>query len=189
MKIGIPPSSYSASFELQGYFPFTIDLHLGIDNQKVIKVTLHKIPLKIEDDKNLTEAVKLYQQGKYQAAIDSFKKLIDEFPKNPAVYSNLGIAYLRNNDIDQAIVFLNKAIDLKPDSAQAFLALGECYLRKNDQEKAIEAFERALTIQPEDARAQYDLGLIFYKNNRMEEAIVAFENAIKWGPKLSSAFY
>lgn len=189
VKIGLPPSAYSATFETDGYFPYSMDLRLGMDDQKAIKVSLQKIPPKIEDDKDLAEGVDLYQQGRYPEAIEVFKRLIEKFPKNPAAFAYLGVAYLRNKDCDLAIASLVRAIDLKPDMAHAYLALGESYLMKNDLDKAVESIERALKIQPEDARTHYDLGLLYYKTDRMDDAIAAFEKAVSLEPKLSSAFY
>lgn len=189
VKIGLPPSTYTATFETEGYFPYSLDVNLGIDDQKAVKVTLKKIPPKIGDDKNLAEGIDLYQQGRYQEAIDAFHKLIETFPGNPSVYAYLGIAYLRNKEIDQAIAFLSKAVDLNTDFAPAYLALGESYLMKNDHDKAVESIQRALKIQPENAPAHYDLGLLYYKIDKVEEAVAEFEKAIALDPKLSSAFY
>jgi len=189
VKIGLPPSTYSATFEAEGYFPYSLDVRLGIDDQRAVKVTLQKIPPKIGDDKNLAEGIDLYQQGRYPEAIDAFKALAEKFPKNPAVFAYLGVASLRNKDADQAIDYLNKAVGLNPNFAQAYLALGESYLMKNDQDKAVESIQMAVKIQPEDARARYDLGLLFYKIDKMDDAVTAFEKAVALDPKFSSAFY
>jgi len=189
VKIGIPPADYDVIVELEGYIPFKTELQLGIEDEKIIKVVLQKIPLKIEDDRGFAEGIDLYQRGKYQDAVQSFQKQAMSFPQNPGVYYNLGISYLRTNDVDRAIDCLNKARELKPDMIEVYLALGECYLAKSELDKAINAFEQALIIQPNSAPALYNIGLIYYKNDRTDDAISAFEKAVERNPELSSAYY
>lgn len=41
---------------------------------------------------------------------------MEKIPDSVEIYYNLGLSYLRNGDIDEAILSFEKAIELKPDS-------------------------------------------------------------------------
>jgi tetratricopeptide (TPR) repeat protein len=87
-----------------------------------------------------------FWQGSYDKAIESLNKVIEKFPSDVEGYYNLGLAYLRKEEIDQAIASLEKATELSPDITQVHLALDECYFNKEETEKALEILKERLNI-------------------------------------------
>jgi len=189
IKIGIPPSLYSVRVELDGYFSFKTRFRVRLGMEESMKITLEKIPPKIDEDKNLAEGTDFFKQGKYQEAIKSFEKVTYRFPENSQAFYNLGLSHLRSGDIDEAIISLEKVIELKPDLVEAYFALGECYFNKEDNDKAMAAFSKASELQPDNAKAYYNLGIIYYKYNKTEEAFISFEKSIELNPEFSSVYY
>lgn len=189
IKIGIPPSLYLVRVELDGYFSLKTRFRVRLGMEESLKITLEKIPPKINEDKNLAEGTDFFKQGKYQEAIKSFEKVAYKFPENSQAFYNLGLSHLRSGDIDEAIISIEKAIELKPDSVEAYFALGECYFTKEDSDKAMAAFSKASELQPDNAKAYYNLGIIYYKYNKTEEALISFEKSIELNPEFSSFYY
>lgn len=189
IKIGIPPSLYLVRVELDGYFSLKTRFRVRLGMEESLKITLEKIPPKINEDKNLAEGTDFFKQGKYQEAIKSFEKVAYKFPENSQAFFNLGLSHLRSGDIDEAIISIEKAIELKPDLVEAYFALGECYFTKEDSDKAMAAFSKASELQPDNAKAYYNLGIIYYKYNKTEEALISFEKSIELNPEFSSFYY
>ncbi|MDH7513087.1 MAG: tetratricopeptide repeat protein [Clostridiales bacterium] len=189
IKVGIPPSAYKASFELEGYFPFETQLVVSIGMEEKVVITLKKIPPKIDDDEDFVAGINFFNAGNYQEAIDAFLKAAERFPENVEPFYNLGISYLRNGNPESAISPMEKVIKMKPDTVEAYFALGECYFNLGQSEKALEAFSKATNFDPHNAKAYYNLGILYYKYDKTDEALGYLEKAIELDPKLSSAYY
>ncbi len=189
IKVGIPPSAYKASFELEGYFPFESQLVVHVGTEEKVAITLKKIPPKIDDDEGFAAGINFFNAGKYQEAIDAFLKVAERFPENVEPFYNLGVCYLRNGNPESAVGPLEKVIQLKPETVEAYFALGECYFNLGQSEKALAAFSKATNFDPNNAKAYYNLGIIYYKYDKTDEALGFLEKAIALDPKLSSAYY
>lgn len=189
IKVGIPPSVYLITVELEGYFLLQSQVRIQLGVKENLQITLKKIPPRLDEDKDLEEGVNFFNDGRYDEAIESFKRVIEKFPDNYEGYNNLGLSYLKNNNLDQAVDTLEKAIGLKPDSPSVYFALGESYFAKGESEKAIRSFSEAIELDPDNPMAFYNLGIIYYRQDENEEAIRAFDRAIELNQELSSAYY
>jgi tetratricopeptide (TPR) repeat protein len=189
VKVGVPPSFYRVTVQLEGYFPFESQIRIRLGMTDNIEIKLEKIPPQINKDKDLSEGIDFYNERKYDEAIASFEKVIEKFPSNTEGYYNLGLAYMRKGDVDRAIECLEKAVELKSAGIEPYLALGESYFKKGDSEKAEDNFKLAIEFQPENPKAHYNLGIVFYKLDKTEDALNAFDKAIELNPELSSACY
>lgn len=189
IKVGIPPNVYKVRVELEGYFPLESQARIRFGFTENLQITMMKIPPRLDEDKDLAEGVNSFNEGKYDEAIASFKKVIEKFPENYEGYYNLGLAYLEKQEINQAIPALEKATEINPESLPAYFALGEGYFAKGDSEKATQNFSKAIELGPDNPMAYYNLGIIYYKLDKMEEALSAFNKTIELNPELSSAYY
>lgn len=190
VKVGIRPSAYKISVELEGYYPFEFQYRVRLGAQeKELQITLEKIPPKIEEDKDYADGINFFQQGKYEDAIESFKKSIKKYPDSVGALYSLGISYLRAGKLDEAIIELNVAGELDPELIEIYLALGECYFKKGQSEKALEIFSEALKIQTDNPKIHYNIGIVYYKYDRTEQAISSFEKSVELDPAYSSAYY
>lgn len=189
IKVGIPSTVYKVRIEMEGYVPLESQARIRFGFTENLQITMMKIPPRLDEDKDLDEGVKSFNEGKYDEAIASFKKVIEKFPENYEGYYNLGLAYLKKQEIDQAIPALEKATEINPQALPAYFALGEGYFAKGDSEKATQNFSKAIELEPNNPMAYYNLGIIYYKLDKMEEALSAFNKAIELNPELSSAYY
>jgi tetratricopeptide (TPR) repeat protein len=187
MKVGIPPAIYKVTIEAEGFLTLESEatMRFGIKENLAIKLKKSLSPT----DKDLTEGSDLFRAGKYDQAIESFKRVVEKFPSNYEGFYNLGLSYMKKKEMDSAITALQKAAELNPQSLEVVFALGESYFVKGDIEKALQSFSRAIELKPESATAHYDLGLAYYKLNKNEEALAQFDKAIELNPNGASVYY
>ena len=95
-------------------------IHLSPNNTVVIK----------------TLASMYYKNGEIQKAIDFMITVANFFQKDPKNYFQLGIYFIKANDLNNASVYLNKAINLKPNYKDARFALGLTYIDLHEFDKA-----------------------------------------------------
>lgn len=116
--------------------------------------------------------------------------IIKAFPGNvPEVYDNLGMVYVKEGRLDEAIENCRKAIAIKPRYAEGRSNLGNAYLQKGMLDEAITEYKRAIDCDPAFAKAYTNLGLAYEKKGMLNEAIVAQKEAIALNPHLAIAYY
>jgi Tfp pilus assembly protein PilF len=92
-------------------------------------------------------------------AKERFERVAALAPQEPAVWANLGLLLLRQQDLDQAAQHLARAADLAPDSVdiQRLQALAES--RRGNLPQAIAHWRRAIELDPRDRFSEYALAL------------------------------
>lgn len=56
----------------------------------------------------------LYQDGRYQQAIERYQRLVDVGTVDPTLFYNLGNAFYKTNDLGRAILFYQRSLRLAP---------------------------------------------------------------------------
>lgn len=82
------------------------------------------------------EAMFLYTQGDYRAAIKIFESILDASPDEFEVRLSLGMAYCREGDFERAIKEGHLAEKLKPNEQLVHTNLSLFYMRSGDKETA-----------------------------------------------------
>ena len=92
-------------------------------------------------------------------AKERFERAAALVPQEPAVWANLGLLLLRQQDLEQAAQRLARAAELAPDSAaiQQLQAVAES--RRGTLPQAIAHWRRAIELDPRDPFPQYALAL------------------------------
>ncbi|MFB0519415.1 MAG: tetratricopeptide repeat protein [Acidobacteriota bacterium] len=188
-KSGLYPATYEITLELEGYYPIKDRLRLRAGAYEEMNITMAKLKPVVKGGEDFVNGLNFFKEHNYQAAIESFKKVTENYPDYPDAFYNLGISYLRSGDIDHATTSLQRAVELKPDTVAVYLGLGECYIKKDSMDKALEAFSEAEEIQPDNAKIHYNIGTIYYNEDKIDEAIAAFEKSAGLDPNFSSPHY
>lgn len=89
---------------------------------------------------------------------------------------------LMQNNVDQAIDFLNKLVWSKKDSDNAFMLLGKAYMLKKDLKQADGNFKQALEINPANIQAFMPVYSTYLKANQKEMARQFLDKALKAKP-------
>lgn len=76
------------------------------------------------------QAMDYYGGGKYQEAIDEYKKALEHDPDDGELYLAISMAYDRMKELDSALEFARKAVDYMPREALAYTNLSRIFQKK-----------------------------------------------------------
>lgn len=106
-------------------------------------------------------AVDAFNSQQFDASIDYYKQIIDQYPTFAPAYNGIGLVLKTQGDDDEeAIRYFQKAIKTDPRFVQAYENLGRMYYAKQDFGQAQIQFEKALAIDPQLTGAMVNLGWI-----------------------------
>ena len=121
----------------------------------------------------------LNQLEEAKAAYESALKLD---PKKAAAYTNLGVIYYQQGNLDGAITQLKKALEIEPQDAETQYMLGAAFVQKNDLAEAEKSFQQALAVKPDLAQAHIGLGNVYLLKKQYDQALTVLQQATKLQP-------
>ena len=137
------------------------------------------------------ELLSLYENKKYQKAVDKFKEY-DNFTGEEVyigvLYSIVGDCYNELRYYDEAIKNYDKTINSNVHDELTYYNRGNAYLEKGDYRKAIKDYDEAIKNNPKYACAYNKRGLAYDKRGSYEKAIQDYTQAININPKYAYAY-
>lgn len=140
------------------------------------------------------EFIRIHQNGlaqiankEYLQAIDSFTKALAIQPESAEAHHNLGMAFEKLGQFENAERSYRNALKYKKDSAESYNNLGNNLRELSRSAEAIECFKNALAIKAHYPEALNNLGWTLYESNKFVEAEEQFNKAITITPDFSSA--
>ncbi|MBT4485778.1 MAG: tetratricopeptide repeat protein [Candidatus Latescibacteria bacterium] len=127
--------------------------------------------------------------GKYNEAIQSYRKALSINPDYSRAYYNLGNTLSRLGRVEEAIASYREAIRAKPNYPEAYCNLGNTQSSLGRFDEAIVQFQKALEIDPRHTKAYYNLGNVLSRMGRPEEAVNEYRNALRINPNYADAYY
>ena len=103
--------------------------------------------------------------------------------------NNLGVAYLNQQKLEQALKQFEQAVAADKDNAAAQLNLGIALLNLARAPQSEEALQRAGKLDPKNAAVWFNLGLLHRNNGQAEQAIADFSKAAELAPNDTYAHY
>ncbi|MBU4321122.1 MAG: tetratricopeptide repeat protein, partial [Nitrospinae bacterium] len=101
-------------------------------------------------------------------------------PLSPEEHINLGVAYEKQGDIDNALKEYRLASKKLP---LAYLYMGNIYFQKNDLDEAESAYKKAIKKAPDNSDAYNNLAWLYYtKKENLNEAEYLALKAIELNP-------
>jgi len=203
------------------YYQRAIDIYPGyVDALNLLAVCYYKI------DRNYDSAVYYYLQSLrkdnsqlqvYKNIVNMadkkndnafslkiFKELVKLNPIQPILNYRLGKSFLKNNEPDSAVFFMEKAVSVNYKYTQAvddliaiykaqdiklkgnyktYIRLAELYeMGKKDTAKTVYYLEKAINKDPGQPVAFYSLGILYYSGGNKAKAIEALKTASKLAP-------
>ena len=106
-------------------------------------------------------AITALNNDKLDIAEKILKEIIDKRNDLAGPWANLGLVYIRKNDLESAIQSLNKALQLNPNQPQALNLLGSIEYNKGNLKTPIDLYLSAIKNKPDYANAHYNLALLY----------------------------
>lgn len=137
------------------------------------------------------EGHKLYNEGKYEEAMASYKLFLRENPDAFEIHYVIGNCYKMLNKPDLAQTEYEKVIqesnpDLSPSTtkiqAAASTELGNIYLERDSKEIALKYFIKSLEFNSQNETLAYNVGEMYFSSGKIEEAIRYFTLASEVKP-------
>jgi type IV pilus assembly protein PilF len=99
--------------------------------------------------------------------------------KPAKVNVELGKAYMRQNNYNEAMIKLNRALKEDPNYAPAHSAIAVLYDRLEEVDKADEHYRKALELDPKNSLIHNNYGAFLCKRDHLQEADAQFQLALK----------
>lgn len=125
---------------------------------------------------------------KNEQAIIDYKKAIAIDPNFVEAYYNLGVLYVENGNLDNAIFYFKKAIDVTPYS-WIYYNLAFAYEKKEDYNAAILYYKKTVEIDPNCAKAYCNLAMAYQGKADYDNQIYYSKKAIALNPDDALAHY
>lgn len=106
-----------------------------------------------------------------------------------AARTNLGLALLAQNRVDEALDVLSEAVRIDPGIAETYNNLGNAYRRAGDNNNAVACYREAIRLSPQMAEAWHNLGGALARLDRTAEALAAYQHAAELLPRMAEAHY
>ncbi len=143
--------------------------------------------LKFEAIGNL--AAEAFEKGRFAAAEQLYRTLLDEMPDHVPARVNLGTILVKRKLVDEAIDHLTRADEISPDMPKTSYMLGIAYYLKGSDKEAQAAFTKATSLEPDNAQAYFYLGNIENTAGNLEQAVQHYDNALKINPQLADVHF
>ncbi len=122
---------------------------------------------KTNHGKDFKSAIKLIKKSKYDEAINELKLLVNvtssDFTRAD-VFNEIGFAYRKNQDFDNASKYYDKALKLEPNHLGALEYQGEMYVDLGQKENALANLEKLRNLVGEKDSYYKELDSYISKN-------------------------
>lgn len=133
-------------------------------------------------------AHQLYNDGDYDAALDTLKEAIRLYPNSVELFVGLGYARLARDEFAWAREAFEKSLILDPDHEDALVGLGEVLLRIGRRREALMLFQRVRQlVSDDDLEMLLSIGRALYREEMFAEAREAFAEAATIRPDSAEA--
>ncbi len=148
------------------------------------QLAIELLPDRTAPYKNL--AIAYMQNQNDSLAIETYLKVLEIDSTELEIKGNLGILYLRSQDFEKAITYLEEVVAKSDPTStaysQAVSYLAICYDTTNQPDKALETYKAALAVSPSDKDLLYNLGRLYLYQEKYEEAVGYFLKVIEQAP-------
>ena len=118
-------------------------------------------------------AVLLDQSGRRPEAAEQFERAMALRPDDPQTHLNIGMFYMRGEEIDKAYPHLTAAAEKGLNSPELYVALSEVEHRRKDESKSRAYLEKASELDPANKNVRRQLGIIYREAGEYGKAIQA----------------
>src|ERR1035441_1652239 len=134
-----------------------------------------------------TEGMKALDEGKYEVAVQAFRKAIEADSKDYFAHFNLAMAFTLLQRDPEAVAEYRKTLELKPGLYEAELNAGIVLLRQKNPAEALPLLEEAAGHKPQEFRPRYYLAEAQLQTGDFGKAEESYKLAIALDAKSAGA--
>jgi Tfp pilus assembly protein PilF len=116
-----------------------------------------------------------------------FRHALAVTANNDVAENNLGIVFLREGKVDQAISLLQAAVDLRPDNSPAHENLAKALLQKGQVTDALVHYRKLLKLQPDNIEVHNIVGTVLIQQGRISEGVEEWQKVLAIQPDNGNA--
>lgn len=136
----------------------------------------------MNDKRNMSDmnvAMKLCNEGKYEAALPYFNKVLAVDKKNDEAYRMKGQALMMLGRLQEATNLLIDALNINPQNVWTLILMGNIFIKQNDVQGAMRYYEEAIKFHPDDPIAINNVAGAYLQQGLYEKALETFDRALK----------
>jgi len=118
----------------------------------------------------------------YQNAVSFWSDNIKKQPNSSRAYNCLGIAYMKQGNLDKATTQYKLAIRINANYADAWNNLGTVSAQQGKWTQAETQYKNTIRIDPNSVNAHFNLGNVFLKQGNLKQAADHFEQVTRINP-------
>ena len=138
-------------------------------------------------EKIAEQAFRAAQKGNFAQAEVYWTTLIEQFPENPAVWSNRGNVRIGQYKLTEAIADFDRSIEIAPEYPDAYLNRGIAYEGQGLWSKAIDDYNYVLSLTPQDPVALNNRGNAQAGQQKWQAALDDYQEAASLAPTFPMA--
>jgi tetratricopeptide (TPR) repeat protein len=100
-----------------------------------------------------------------------FRHALAVTTNNDVAENNLGIVFLGQGKLDEAISLLQSAVDLRSDNSPAHENLAKALLQKGEVDNALVHYRKLLELQPDNIEVHNIVGTVLIQQHRIREGV------------------
>jgi tetratricopeptide (TPR) repeat protein len=116
-----------------------------------------------------------------------FRHALAVTTNNDVAENNLGIVFLRQGKLDDAISLLQAAVALRPDNSPAHENLAKALLQKGQVTEALSHYRKLLELQPDNIEVHNIVGTALIQQGRLREGVEEWEKVLAIQPDNGNA--
>ena len=116
-----------------------------------------------------------------------FKHALAVTTNNDVAENNLGIVFLGQGRVDEAISLLQAAVDLRPDNSPAHENLAKALLQKGEVSNALIHYHKLLELQPDNIEVHNIVGTVLVQQRRVREGVEEWQKVVVIQPDNGNA--
>jgi len=140
-----------------------------------------------QGEKIAKKAFDAASRGNFAKAETYWTELVEQFPDNPAVWSNRGNVRIGQYKLTEAIADFDRSIEIAPEYPDAYLNRGIAYEGKRLWDKAIVDYNQVLNITPGDPVALNNRGNAKAGQQHWQDALMDYQEAADIAPNFPLA--
>jgi protein O-mannosyl-transferase len=116
-----------------------------------------------------------------------FRRALAVTTNNDVAENNLGIVFLRQGKLDEAISLLRAAVELRPDNSPAHENLAKALLQKGEVANALIHYQKLLELQPDNIEVHNIVGTVLLQQGHVREGVEEWQKVLAIQPDNGNA--